>query len=93
MNVNVPSECNEVRFASRVRSKKVTRTALQEGADPRGRTYYFIHEDRLAGEPDPESDYAAVSSGAVSITPIDIDRTHAVSLNHLSHWAALLERQ
>ena len=92
LNVNVPPACNgRVRFTRQ--SKKVTRTALQEGTDPRGRTFYFIHEDRLAGAPDPDSDYAAVFSGAISVTPIDIDRTHAVSLNHLSHWAELLEQR
>jgi 5'-nucleotidase len=92
LNVNVPAAASgKVRFTRQ--SKKVTRTALQEGTDPRGRTYYFIHEDRLAGEPDAESDYAAVAKGAISVTPIDIDRTHAISLNHLSHWAELLERR
>jgi 5'-nucleotidase len=91
LNVNVPVECNgKVRFTRQ--SKKVTRTALQEGADPRGRTYYWINEERAMGEPDPESDYAAVAGGAVSITPLEIDRTHGASLNHLSHWAQLLER-
>jgi broad specificity polyphosphatase/5'/3'-nucleotidase SurE len=37
---------------------------------------------------EPDTDYAAIFSGAVSITPLHLDPTHAESLNHLSHWAA-----
>ena len=29
---------------------------------------------------------------AVSVTPLELDLTHELSLNHLSHWAKLLER-
>jgi 5'-nucleotidase len=91
LNVNVPAEWNgKVRLTRQ--SKKITRTALLEGSDPRGRTYYWIHEDVVAGEPDADSDYAAISSGAISITPLDIDRTHSASLDHLAHWPQLLEK-
>jgi 5'-nucleotidase len=90
LNVNVPAEWSgAVRFTRQ--SKKITRTALQEGTDPRGRLYYWIKEERISGAPDPESDYAAICEGAVSITPMEIDRTHCVSLSHLSHWAKLLD--
>ena len=92
LNVNVPLECNgKVRFTRQ--SRKVMRTALEEGADPNGRSSYWIREKRMDGAPDAGSDYAAVSEGAISVTPIDIDRTHTVSLNHLSHWVELLERR
>ncbi len=91
LNVNVPLNwTGDVRFTRQ--SKKITRTALQEGVDPRGRIYYWLHEERVVNELDPESDYAAVADGATSVTPMQLDRTHAVSLNHLSHWAPLLKR-
>jgi len=41
-------------------------------------------------ELDAETDYAAIFAGAASVTPLHLDPTHAESLNHLSHWAALL---
>jgi 5'/3'-nucleotidase len=92
LNVNVPLDWHgEVRFTRQ--SKKVTRNALQEGTDPRGRTYYWLSEQRVTEDLAPESDYAAILDGAASITPLELDRTHAVSLNHLSHWAKLLERR
>jgi len=90
LNVNVPLEwCGAVRFTRQ--SRKVTRTALEEGSDGRGRACYWVREERLVGELDPESDHAAICAGAVSVTPLEIDRTHTPSLNHLSHWAKLLE--
>ncbi len=90
LNVNVPLDWNGgVRLTRQ--SGKVTRTVLQEGADPRGRTYYWLNEEPVAGAPDPESDYAAVFNGQISITPIELERTHEPSLSDLSHWADLLE--
>lgn len=90
LNVNVPLEWNgKVRFTRQ--SEKITRTALEEDKGQHSRTCYWIREERMAGEVDPESDYAAISAGAVSITPLEIDRTHAASLKHLSPWAKSLE--
>ena len=92
LNVNVPQDWGGgVRLTRQ--SKKVTRTVLQEGADPRGRTYYWLNEERVTEEVDTESDYAAVIEGHVSMTPLEIDRTHDLSLNHLSHWASRLEKR
>ncbi len=89
LNVNVPIEWKGgVRFTRQ--SGKVTRTVLQEGADPRGRIYYWLNEEPVGGPLDPQSDYAAVFEGLISITPIELERTHEPSLNHLSHWAGLL---
>ena len=90
LNVNVPLVWNGgVRFTRQ--SKKVTRNVLQEGTDPRGRSFYWLLEQEHIEGIDPKSDYAAVFDGAASITPIHLDRTHEQSLNHLSHWAAKLE--
>jgi 5'-nucleotidase len=89
LNVNVPLPwAGGVRFTRQ--SQKVTRNLLQEGVDPRGRTYFWLHEQQLTEGIEPDTDYAAVYSGAVSITPVELDRTHATSLNHLSHWAKFL---
>ena len=89
LNVNVPLEWGGgVRFTRQ--SRKVTRNILQEGTDPRGRSYYWLNEEHVTEGLDPESDHAAVFEGAISITPIQLDRTHEVSLNHLSHWDKLL---
>jgi len=90
LNVNVPQEWNgAVRFTRQ--SEKVTRNVLKEDTDPRGRVHYWLHELHTSREIAPDTDYAAVFSGAASVTPLELDLTHSTSLNHLSHWARLLE--
>ena len=89
LNVNVPKNwTGEVRFTRQ--SSKITRNLLKAGEDPRGRKYYWLHEHEVKDEVGPETDYAAIFDGAISITPLELDHTHAPSLNHLSHWAQQL---
>jgi 5'-nucleotidase len=91
LNVNVPQPwTGGVRFTRQ--SKKITRTALLQGTDPRGRTYYWLNQEPSSDRVDPASDYAAVCAGDVSVTPLKLDLTHEVSLNHLSRWTKLLEK-
>jgi 5'/3'-nucleotidase len=92
LNVNVPQPWKGgVRFTRQ--SPKITRNVLQRGDDPRGRSYFWLHEQQLSEEIDPDSDYAAVFDGAISITPLELDHTHTASLNHLSHWLAHFEEK
>ena len=91
LNVNVPeSWAGEIRFTRQ--SKRITRTVLREGEDPKGRPYFWLSEQRIdsAIDVDPDSDYAAVFANQASITPLHLDPTHADSLTHLAHWAKLL---
>ena len=86
LNVNVPEPWNgKVQFTRQ--SKKITRNQLREGKDPRGRNYFWLFEQRIDKHVEPETDYAAIFSSAVSITPPHLVPTHTESLNHLSHWA------
>jgi len=91
LNMNVPENWHGGVKMTR-QSKKITRTVLREGEDPRGRPYFWLSEQRMDREMeiDAESDYAAIFAGEVSITPLHLDPTHAESLNHLSHWATKL---
>ena len=90
LNVNVPQQWQgKVRFTRQ--SEKITRNLLKDGVDPRGRAYYWLHEQTVKDGIAPDTDYAAVFDGAISITPLELDRTHSESLNHLSHWASQLE--
>ncbi|HXZ13446.1 MAG TPA: 5'/3'-nucleotidase SurE [Candidatus Sulfotelmatobacter sp.] len=90
LNVNVPQPwTGSVRFTRQ--SSKITRNLLKPGTDPRGRNYFWLHEQQLVEGIEPDTDIAAVRDGAISITPLELDHTHAASLNHLSHWAKRLE--
>jgi 5'-nucleotidase len=90
LNVNVPEPwVGGVKFTRQ--SKKITRNQLTEGKDPRGRSYFWLYEQKIDKDVEPDTDYAAIFAGAVSITPLHLDPTHTESLNHLSHWAKPLE--
>lgn len=89
LNVNVPEPwTGGVKFTRQ--SKKITRNQLWEGKDPRGRAYFWLYEQRIDKDVEPDTDYAAIFEGAVSITPLHLDPTDQRSLNHLSHWAKTL---
>ena len=91
LNVNVPEPWSgSVKFTRQ--SKKITRNQLWEGKDPRGRTYFWLYEQKIDRNVEPHTDYAAIFEGAVSITPLHLDPTDTKSLNHLSHWAARIGR-
>jgi len=89
LNVNIPAQwAGGVRFTRQ--SKKITRNLLTEGVDPRGRKFVWLSEQKRISDVEPDTDYAAIFAGDVSITPLSLDRTHGLSLNHLSHWAEKL---
>ncbi len=90
LNVNVPQPWSGAVRITR-QAKKITRTALMEGIDPRGRTYYWLNQEPSANPIDPASDYAAVCAGSVSVTPLQVDLTDEKSLTQLSSWTKALE--
>ncbi len=88
LNVNVP----DVPFAS-IKGYRATRLgerapggAAEHTIDPRGEAAWWIGP---AGEPqrgDPDSDFAAVEAGFVSVTPLQIDLTRYTQLAGLNSW-------
>jgi 5'-nucleotidase len=91
LNVNVPEPWKGgVKFTRQ--SKKITRNQLSEGKDPQGRTYFWLFEQKIDKDVAADSDYAAIFAGSVSVTPLHLDPTHTESLNHLSHWAEVMEK-
>jgi 5'-nucleotidase len=95
LNINVPENWPSGCVKLTRQSKKITRTLLRQGEDPRGRPYFWLSEQKVDRdtEIDADSDYAAVFAGAASITPLSLDPTHTESLNHLSHWLAELQNR
>ena len=79
LNVNVPRGTPvEVRLTRQ--GTRTYRAAAVERIDPSGRPYYWIAgaDSTPAGEPD--GDHAAVAAGAISVSPLQADLTHAPSL-------------
>ena len=88
LNVNVPNlprgDVRGVIFTRQAR-RRYSETIVEK-VDPRGKTYYWIG----GGPPDWEAgegtDYHAVRSGAVSVTPLHLDLTHYGALEVLRAW-------
>ena len=88
LNVNVPNIPSEEITGVEVarQGKQVYEEAVVEKQDPRGRTYYWIGGQLTSWEPEPDTDYAAVSQGRVSITPIHLDLTDYRAMDVLRSW-------
>jgi 5'/3'-nucleotidase len=92
LSINVPAHwTGGVRLTRQ--SKKITRNQLTEGQDPRGRSYFWLFEQKIDKDVEPDTDYAAIFAGHISVTPLHLDPTHAGSLTGLAHWAAILEKE
>lgn len=88
LNVNVP----DVPF-SELKGIQVTRLGTRHIAeptikslDPRGRKIYWIGAPGLEQDAGPGTDFYAVNSGYVSITPLQLDLTQYKVLDELSSW-------
>jgi 5'-nucleotidase len=77
INVNVPplpsSEMRDIRL-TRLGNRVYKDTFIKQ-TDPRGRDYYWIGGGEPSWTPSSESDFAAVSDGYVSVTPLLLDLT------------------
>jgi len=71
-------------------SQKVSQNLVLEQKDPRGRPYYWLDETVELTDVEPDSDYAAILAQEISVTPLQVDRTHYPTLNHLSDWLPAL---
>ena len=93
LNVNVP----DMPF-SELRGIQVTRLGTRhiaeptiKAVDPRGRKIYWIGAPGPEEDAGPGTDFYAVNSGYVSITPLQLDLTHYKMLDELSNWVQPLQ--
>ena len=89
LNVNVPHPSYGGIEITR-QSPKISRNVMVGGRDPRGRPYFWMHEEVSPGTAEPGTDYAAVRDGKVSITPLRFDHTADQLTDQLKNWARLL---
>ncbi|KTD59260.1 stationary phase survival protein SurE [Legionella shakespearei DSM 23087] len=88
LNINVPNLPLE-----KIKGLQVTRLGTRHGAepmvkeyDPRGRPIYWVGPPGLEADAGPGTDFHAVNSGYVSITPLHLDMTHYKIFDQLSTW-------
>ena len=88
LNVNVPDAAYEA-----LRGFEVTRLGRRHkaqpvvaGKNPRGETVYWVGPAGAAREAGPGTDFHALEKGAVSITPLQVDLTHADQIPLVAGW-------
>ena len=88
LNVNVPNPVNgPVRGVALTRlGKQVYEDSVVRKTDPRGRGYYWIGGQSSTWTCEPDTDFAAVADGLVSVTPIHLDLTDRGALEALRDW-------
>ncbi len=88
LNVNVPYlRENELNGYTITRmGLRVYRDALESRLDPRGKPYYWIGGEYPTGVDEPGTDFGALRSGCVSITPLHLDMTSYKTMDVLKSW-------
>ncbi|HET7729515.1 MAG TPA: 5'/3'-nucleotidase SurE [Usitatibacter sp.] len=88
LNVNVPDVPYEA-----ITGFEITRLGRRHKAqpviasrNPRGETVYWVGPAGAAREAGPGTDFHALERGAVSITPLQVDLTHADQIPLVSTW-------
>ncbi|MEO8215862.1 MAG: 5'/3'-nucleotidase SurE [Acidobacteriota bacterium] len=82
LNVNFPVEVFQGVRVTRL-GKRLYSEGVVERLDPRGKKYFWIGGDAPSWQTAEGTDFAAVSSGFVSITPLHLDLTHHQSIEKL----------
>jgi 5'-nucleotidase len=88
LNVNVPDVPHD-----QLKGVEVTRLGRRHKAqpvvkstNPRGETVYWVGPAGAAREAGPGTDFFALEHGKVSVTPLQVDLTHAQQLPALREW-------
>ncbi|MBI1747346.1 MAG: 5'/3'-nucleotidase SurE [Acidobacteria bacterium] len=74
LSVNIPGAGYKGIHVTK-QGSKLAENVIMENVDPRGRKYYWIGQEKIHWEEDPDSDYTAVSDGLISITPLHTNQT------------------
>lgn len=93
LNVNVPDlPLSEIRGiqVTRLGTRHIAEPTIK-ALDPRNRKIYWIGPPGPEQDAGPGTDFYAVNSGYVSITPLHLDLTHYKVLDELSSWVQSLQ--
>jgi 5'-nucleotidase len=91
LNVNVPDLAYDelagievTRLGRRHKAQPVVKSL-----NPRGDTVYWVGPAGAAREAGPGTDFHALERGAVSVTPLQVDLTHAGQMDAIGRWLQL----
>ena len=88
LNVNVPDlPWDELRgFAATRLGHRHKAEAVVKSSDPRGRPIYWVGPAGAEQDAGPGTDFHALRSGQVSVTPIQVDLTRHTLLDTMASW-------
>tara|TARA_A100001037_G_scaffold306676_1_gene353919 strand:- start:2813 stop:3577 length:765 start_codon:yes stop_codon:yes gene_type:complete len=88
LNINVPNISEEGCLGIQITSqgKRVYGDRIVKRKDPRGTDYFWIGGDKLNSRNEPNTDFAAIESNQISITPVKMDLTDEEYKLHLKKW-------
>jgi 5'-nucleotidase len=88
LNVNVPDVPYEALAGMEVTrlGRRHKAQPVVEGKNPRGETVYWVGPAGAAREAGPGTDFNALERGAVSVTPLQVDLTHANQIPLVCEW-------
>lgn len=93
LNVNVPdlplAEIRGIQI-TRLGTRHIAEPTVKT-ADPRGRRIFWIGQPGPEEDAGPGTDFHAVNTGYVSITPLHVDLTHYKVFEQLSGWVKALD--
>lgn len=93
LNVNVPDlpieELKGIQI-TRLGTRHIAEPTVKT-VDPRGRRIYWIGQPGPEADAGPGTDFHAVNSGYVSITPLHLDLTHYEVFEQLSGWVKAID--
>jgi 5'-nucleotidase len=93
LNVNVPdlpfSELKGIQV-TRLGTRHIAEPTIK-GLDPRGRKIYWVGQPGPEQDAGPGTDFYAVNTGYVSVTPLHFDLTHYKVLDELSNWVQSMQ--
>ena len=89
LNINVPYLPEEQIKGTCITRQglRVYRDELIRRADPRGRDYYWIGGQAPTGVAEAGTDFGALSSGYITVTPLQLDLTSHRLIAELQAWA------
>jgi 5'-nucleotidase len=88
LNVNIPYLPADQIKGTRITRQglRVYRDRLDRRVDPRGRGYFWIGGDAPTGIPEEGTDVGALSTGYVSINPLQLDLTMYSAIPTIADW-------
>lgn len=88
LNVNIPNDAHvdEAPIVVARLGKRHPSEPVHRMESPRGGTIYWIGPAGAARDAGPGTDFHAVATGSVAVTPLQVDLTHADRLDEVRGW-------